>query len=192
MTRMCLVRHGETEWNLEGRYQGQNDIPLNEKGRDQARAAALLLQGQPFIAIYASDLKRAMETAEIIKEMVHLPITPDARLREIDQGEWEGQLVEVIKQRYAELWQQRTVDPASLRAPGGETVRDVASRVYAALDDIARTHPDGPVLIVSHGLAIATVICKVRKVPIEQVYSVIPENAEPLWVEWGDSVKENM
>ena len=184
MTRLCLVRHGETDWNLEGRYQGQNDVPLNENGREQARELALQLHGRPFISFYASDLRRAMETAEIIKEKVNLPITPEPRLREIDQGEWEGQLVEVIKERYAGLWRQRTLDPASLRAPGGETVREVAKRIYAVLDDIAGSHPDGSVLIVSHGLAIATVICKVQQIPIEQVYSVIPENAEPIWVEW--------
>ena len=89
-----------------------------------------------------------------------------------------------IKARYAELWQQRTVDPASVRPPGGETVEEVAGRVYAALNDIAHLHPTGLVLIVSHGLALATVICKIRGLPIGQAYTVIPDNAKPLWVDW--------
>jgi len=186
MTRLCLIRHGQTDWNLEGRYQGQGDVPLNEKGREQARTVAEELRGQTVTALYASDLKRAMETAEIIRTVVNLPVIPEARLREIDQGEWEGQLVEVIKARYTELWTQHTVDPASIRPPGGETIRDVAKRVHAAVDDIVRLHPNEDVLIVSHGLALATILCKVRGIPIGQAYGVIPDNAKPIRVEWDN------
>ncbi len=185
MTRLCLVRHGQTDWNLEGRYQGQSDVPLNENGRAQAHAIARELQDQPFTAIYTSDLQRAAETAEIIASAVNLPVTPDPRLREINQGEWEGQLVEIIKARYIELWQQRSVDPASIRAPGGETVTEVARRIHEALNDIVHVHPKGLVLIVSHGLALATIICEVRGVPIGQAYTVIPDNAKPLWVDFA-------
>lgn len=184
MMRFCLVRHGQTDWNLQGRYQGQSDVPLNENGRLQARALARQLQGQYFTAVYTSDLRRARETAEIIAETAGLPVILDPRLREIDQGEWEGQLVEAIKARYTDLWQQRTEDPASVRPPGGETVVEVARRVYAALDDITCQHPDGPVLVVSHGLALATVICKLRSIPVGQAYTVIPDNTIPLWVDW--------
>jgi broad specificity phosphatase PhoE len=184
MTRLCLIRHGQTDWNLEGRYQGQSDVPLNENGRSQALDLAQLLRDQVFAAIYSSDLLRARETADIIAASLQLPVMIDPRLREINQGEWEGQLVEVIQERYARLWQQRTVDPATVRPPGGETVGEVAQRVYAALNDIAHTDPAGPVLIVSHGLALATVVCKDRNIPIGQAYTVIPENAKPLWVDW--------
>lgn len=185
MTHLCLIRHGQTDWNLEGRYQGQGDVPLNAAGRTQAYALAGQLDGRIFKALYASDLKRAMETAEIVSEFVNLPVNPEPRLREIDQGEWEGELVEVIKSRYAELWSHRSQDPAGVRPPGGETVREVAERVHAALDDIAIIHPKGSVLIVSHGLALATVICKVQNIPVGQAYSVIPDNARPVWVDWG-------
>ena len=185
MTQLCLVRHGQTDWNLEGRYQGQSDVPLNEHGRAQARALAQEIAGQSFSGIYTSDLQRAKETAQIISNFLQLPVILEPRLREINQGEWEGQLVEAIKARYAALWQQRTVDPASVRPPGGETVGEVAKRVHAALDDIASQHPNTPVLIVSHGLALATVICQARNIPVGQAYSVIPNNTEPTWVEWG-------
>ena len=130
--RFCLVRHGQTDWNLAGRYQGQSDVPLNENGRAEAHALAKQLQEQPFIAIYTSDLKRAKETAEIIGVFLRLPVILEPRLREINQGEWEGQLVEVIQARYAALWERRTVDPAGVRPPGGETVGEVARRVHAA------------------------------------------------------------
>jgi probable phosphoglycerate mutase len=184
MSRLCLIRHGQTDWNLEGRYHGQSDVPLNQQGRAQARLLARLLQGQPFAAIYTSDLWRAKETAEIIAQVIHLPVTLEPRLREIDQGEWEGQLVEVIKERYAGLWRERIIDPISVRPPGGETVGEVARRVYSALDDIAKIYLTVPVLICSHGLALATAICKVRNISIGQAYTMIPDNATPVWVDW--------
>ncbi|GAB4452138.1 MAG: alpha-ribazole phosphatase [Anaerolineales bacterium] len=184
MTRLCLVRHGQTDWNLEGRYQGQSDVPLNENGRAQAKALAAQLKSFTFAAIYSSDLTRARETAQAIANELGLPVQIEARLREINQGEWEGVLVEDIKARYAEIWSQRTTDPASVRPPGGETVGEVAERVYAALDDIARRYPRENVLVVSHGLSIATAICRVRGIPVGQAYTVIPDNVQPIWMNW--------
>ncbi len=184
MTRLCLIRHGQTDWNLEGRYQGQSNVPLNEAGRAQAQALRGQLHGQSFAAIYSSDLRRAKETAEIIATDFHLLVKAEPRLREINQGEWEGQQVEAIRDRYARLWEQRSLDPASLRPPGGETVGEVAKRVYAALDDIASIYPAASVLIVSHGLALATVICRVRGIPLGRAYAEIPNNTEPVWINW--------
>ncbi len=184
MTELCLVRHGQTDWNLEGRYMGQSDIPLNATGRIQADSLAGKLKGHLFSAIYTSDLQRAQATADAIAAVLDLPVIADTRLREINQGDWEGKFVDSIRNQYAELWKQRTTDPASIRPPGGETVMEVAERVYAAVEDIAFIHPTGSVLIVSHGLALATVLCRVRGIPIGQAYSVIPENTEPVWVEW--------
>ncbi len=184
MTQLCLIRHGQTDWNLAGRYQGQSDVPLNETGRAQAQAISQILKNQPFAALYCSDLVRARETAEIIGEVLSLPVRREPGLREIHQGEWEGQLVESIKERHAALWQQRSTDPASLRPPGGETVAEVAARVCAALDAIAHQHPQDSVLIVSHGLALATALCKAQNIAVGQAYNHIPENAEPVWVAW--------
>jgi broad specificity phosphatase PhoE len=185
MTRLCLIRHGQTDWNLEGRYQGQSDVPLNAIGRAEARQAADKLSAACFAGIYASDLARARETAEIIGDRLRLPITVDFRLREINQGEWEGQLVEVLRQRYRQLWQARIIDPANVRPPGGETVREVAERVFSALDAIVQSRSELPFLVVSHGLAIATALCRVNGIPIAQAYSRIPENAMPVWIEWN-------
>ena len=184
MTRFCLIRHGQTDWNLEGRYQGQSDVALNSLGKLQAHALASQLSGQSFSAIFSSDLIRAKETADILASVLHVPVKVDTRLREINQGEWEGQLVEVLKSKYNGLWEKRTVDPAGVRPPGGETVREVAERVYAALNDISIQFPEDNVLITSHGLALATVICKVKGMKVGQAYRVIPENAEPVWVTW--------
>jgi broad specificity phosphatase PhoE len=189
MTQLCLIRHGQTDWNLEGRYQGQSDVPLNKNGLAQALSLTEKLNGHSFSAIYSSDLTRARQTAENIADHLGLTVQVEPRLREINQGEWEGVLVEEIISRYAEIWSQRTVDPASVRPPGGETVREVATRVYAALDDIARLFPNRRVLIVSHGLSIATAICRDKDIPIGQAYTVIPENVQPVWMEWKPVVE---
>lgn len=184
MTRLCLIRHGQTDWNLEGRYQGQSDVPLNDNGHAQAKALIEKLKGKNFSAIYTSDLSRARQTAESIAKALGIPLRVEPRLREINQGEWEGQLVDDLKARYIELWAQRSIDPASLRPPGGETVGEVATRVYAALDDIVRLFPTGDVLVVSHGLSIATAICRAQNIPVGQAYTVIPDNAKPIWMDW--------
>lgn len=189
MTRLCLIRHGQTDWNLEGRYQGQSDVPLNQNGLVQAESLIENLDGRTFAAIYSSDLTRARQTAEPIAKRLGIQVRLEPRLREINQGEWEGVLVEDIKARYAEIWSQRTVDPASVRPPGGETVGEVAERVHAALDDIARLHPGGIVLVVSHGLSIATAICRAQNIPVGQAYTVIPDNVHPVWMEWQPDEK---
>jgi len=184
MTQLCLVRHGQTDWNLEGRYQGQSDVPLNDKGLAQARSLAEQLKDQSFAAIYSSDLRRARQTAEPIANLLGINIQLEARLREINQGQWEGVLVEDIKARYAKIWSQRTEDPANVRPPGGETVREVATRVYTALDEITSRHSDENILIVSHGLSIATAICRTQNIPVGQAYTVIPDNVQPVWMDW--------
>ncbi|HSG42678.1 MAG TPA: histidine phosphatase family protein [Anaerolineales bacterium] len=187
MTKLCFVRHGQTDWNLEGRYQGQSDVPLNENGLKQAQSLIDTLNGHTFDAIYSSDLMRAKQTAQPIADKLGISMQIEPRLREINQGEWEGVLVDDIRARYAEIWSQRTVDPANVRPPGGETVREVATRVYAALDDISRLFPMEQLLITSHGLSIATAICRDKDIPIGQAYTVIPDNVEPVWMEWEAS-----
>jgi broad specificity phosphatase PhoE len=190
--RFCLVRHGQTDWNLEGRFQGQSDTPLNQTGRAEAQSLAEQLRGQSFKAIFTSDLMRAIETAEIIAAMLGLPVSPEPRLREINQGEWEGQFVEDIKARSAENWDQRTIDPANFHPPGGESVVEVAERTQAAMSNIAHLYPTGSVLIISHGLALATIICQEGGIPLADAFRHIPENATPIWVDWDDIHSSNL
>lgn len=184
MTQLIVVRHGETDWNRDGRYQGQADPPLNEQGRAQAGMLADELAGESFEAIYSSDLQRAVETARIIARRPGLPVSLDKRLREIDQGEWEGLPVDEIAARYPQLWAGRQHDALHTRPPGGETLSEVAARVWAAADDIARLHPGGRVLIVSHGLALATLLVRARGVPLERAYDYVPGNAQAEEIWW--------
>ncbi len=191
MTQCCLVRHGQTEWNVKGIYSGQSDIDLTETGRAQAAALGEKLRGQPFSAIYASDLIRARETAEIIAAEFNLPVQTDSRLREIHQGEWEGLHVDEIQSRYADLWQEKDADPALFRPPGGETIHEVSERVFAAVDEIVARHPDSTVLIVSHGLAIATLICRAEGIPIGHAFERIPQNTDPVWLRYEEQTPVN-
>ena len=184
MTKLILTRHGQTDWNREGRYQGQADPPLNSTGRQQAQALADRLADRSLEAIYSSDLQRAFETAQIIAQRHGLPVRQDQRLREINQGEWEGLRIEEIIARYPQIWAAFLDDPLQGQAPGGEPPLLVAERVWAAVSDIAKLYPTGTVLIVSHGFALATLLVRIYGVSFSQVYSYIPNNAEIKEIEW--------
>lgn len=177
MAEIWLVRHGQTDWNLEGRLQGQLDVPLNDTGMDQARLLADQLAEKKFCALYSSDLMRARQTAEIISGRVNLPIKFDRRLREISQGEFEGMLFSEVMLNFEGAMADRSRNPVHSRLPGGETVAELAARFKEAIDEIACAHPVEPVLVVAHGLAIATMLCRVYGYPMESVYSHIQENA---------------
>jgi broad specificity phosphatase PhoE len=184
MTEIWLVRHGQTDWNLEGRLQGQLDVPLNETGLEQARVLAESLRGKDFSAIYSSDLMRARQTAGIISDAVGLPVTFDRRLREIHQGEVQGLLFSDVIQRFENTLADRTRDPINARLPGGESVAELARRFRDCMDDVAAVKHEHPVLVVAHGLAIATMLCQARGYPMETVYSRIQENATAEVIQW--------
>jgi alpha-ribazole phosphatase len=177
MTRLIIVRHGETDWNTEGRYQGQSDVPLNANGLAQAEALAGQLRGESYTAIYSSDLARASQTAEALAAESGVPVHYDPRLREIDQGEWEGLLLPEIEARYAEAFKRRRLDPLTARPPGGESVGQVRQRVLEVIDEIRREYPNDTVVIVSHGLAIALIKVHLARLPVESVWDHIPPNA---------------
>jgi broad specificity phosphatase PhoE len=184
MTRLVLLRHGATDWNRDGRYQGQADPPLNAEGWEQARRVAERLDSHRFEAIYSSDLQRAEATARMISSRNGTLLSIDSRLREIHLGEWEGMLASDIQRQYPEAWAAREGDPVGFRVPGGETVCEVAARMSAAVDDIAARHPQGLVLLVSHGLALATLVCQARGLPLHQAREVIPDNVDPMEIHW--------
>lgn len=136
MTALLLVRHGETDWNADGRLQGQTDRPLSDFGRRQARQLADELADEELEAIYSSDLSRARETAEIVAERLELPVVLDPDLREKDWGTWEG-LTAVERDRVEFV---------------GESTGEHGERILRALRRISERHPgDGRVLVVTHG-----------------------------------------
>ena len=183
-TQLYLVRHAQTDWNVEGRYQGQADPPLNTAGRAQAAKLSQELAGLSFTAAYSSDLRRARETAEILAAPRSLAVQVDPRLREIRLGVWEGQLATEIASRYPAEWAERLRDPLNARAPGGEMVAEVARRMAEAATAIAGAQPEGVVLVVSHGVALATLLCQVRGQPLAEAFQAIPYNSHPEMIVW--------
>jgi len=150
-TRLIAVRHGETAWNVETRIQGQLDVPLNDKGRWQARRVGEALADEPIDAIYSSDLGRAWETAQAIALPHGLPVTADVRLRERAFGSFEGRTFREIEAEWPEqALRWRTREPEF--APGdGENLLDLRTRVTHAVTEIAACHPGQLVVLVAHG-----------------------------------------
>jgi len=149
-TEFLLIRHGQSEWNAISRWQGHADPPLSEMGREQARDLARRLKGERVEALFTSDLSRARETAAIVGEVLHRVPTADARLRELDVGEWEGRVREEIEDRWPDLLRQFDTEDPDSRPPGGETRRELALRVRSRVAKIAAQHPTGRVAIVAH------------------------------------------
>jgi broad specificity phosphatase PhoE len=181
---LWLVRHGETEWNAERRMQGHKDIPLNQTGINQAHLLADGLYGQQYAALFSSDLQRTLQTAEILAQRLDLPVQVDHRLREIDQGEWSGLIIDDIRNDFPEELDMLKRDPINRRRPGGESAIEVVRRVWAAADEIALGYPGKRVLVVSHGFTLATLIAAARGVPLEDVRTLIPHNASLTQIEW--------
>src|SRR5207302_9429667 len=127
--RLILVRHGVTEWNLAGRYQGHQDVPLSDTGREQARRAAERLRAERITAAYTSDMQRAKETASIILGERNVPLREAAALREIAFGAWEGLTPIQAADRYPDEWAAWTRNAADAGPPGGEDLTRFAARV---------------------------------------------------------------
>ncbi|GAB7047820.1 histidine phosphatase family protein [Catenuloplanes indicus] len=150
MTRLIIWRHGNTDWNAEGRVQGQTDVPLNALGRSQAATAAPLLAGLEPAALYASDLLRARHTADALAALTELPVTEDARLRERHYGQFQGLTNPEIAERHPEAYARWTGGDPDV---GAEVERNdhVGKRVGEALREIAERHPGAVVVVATHG-----------------------------------------
>ncbi|MBA3533924.1 MAG: histidine phosphatase family protein [Ardenticatenales bacterium] len=186
MTTLYLIRHGETEWNVLGRYQGQLDPPLNARGRAQARATAAQLAPLGFDAIYSSDLARARETAQPLVEQAGLPLQLDARLREIHQGEWQGILSEQIRAQWPEAlayWQQQ---PWACSPPGGERLAQVRARLLEAVADMTARYPRGTMAVFTHKLPVALLKIYYQNHAPSAVWSLLPTNGAWEVIEVGE------
>ncbi|WP_104117412.1 histidine phosphatase family protein [Arthrobacter sp. B1805] len=164
--RIIFWRHGRTEWNRSGRFQGQEDIDLDETGREQAaRAAEVLAARQPSL-IVASDLRRAADTAAALSGLSALEVTYDVRLRETNGGQWQGLSFAEIDEKFAEdnaAW--RAGDP-EVRAGGAESRLDVGRRMLAAVTEaVERVAPSETLVVVSHGGAIRAALAALMGLP---------------------------
>lgn len=184
MNRMILVRHGETEWNEGIRYQGQRDIPLSERGRQQARRVAERLKGEKLAAIYSSDLRRAYETANVIADPHSIYVVPLMGLRETSFGEWEGMTYKEIASKYPDLVGRWVADPEFVSPPGGESFSQMRERVMMEVERITRAHEGDTVVVVSHGGVIRGVICTILGLPLKTFWRLKIDNASISVVEF--------
>jgi 2,3-bisphosphoglycerate-dependent phosphoglycerate mutase len=178
-----MVRHGQSTWNREHRIQGQLDPPLSEDGRRQAGLLAERLAARSFIAIYTSDLKRAVETAEAVAARTGLTPRPLAGLREIFLGEWEGLRTDEIAERFPEAWARWVEEPDWDVVPGGERAAAFEARVAAALDGIYAQHSSGEVLVVTHGGVVQIALHRVVGRPSRGLFPFRIQNASITLIE---------
>ena len=175
MTTILLARHGETDWNAGLRWQGHADPPLNDAGRRQAHELAARLADDRLDAIYASDLARARETAEIVAADTGLPVCVQATLREIDVGEWSGLTTPEIERFYPEgITRHRAGGDGWER---GETHAAMTARVVGAVAAIAAEHPSERLLLVGHGGTIRALLAHAEGVDLTEVRLTRPPPA---------------
>lgn len=183
LTRICLVRHGETEWNVARRLQGQIDIKLNALGVRQAEAAADWLVQEPIAALYSSDLQRARTTAEHIARRLHLPLNLAPQLRERRYGVFEGLTYDEARAQHPDAYGRfEARDPDYAFAGGGESLVTFSARVSARLQEIAANHPGETVVIVTHGGVLDIVNRFVRGMPLAAPRDFLIPNAGLNWI----------
>ncbi len=166
LLKLILVRHGETDFNRDGRIQGRGRQPLNSTGLTQAGAVGEAVSAEMPFRLYSSPLVRAMQTAESISEAAQVTAVPLEGVEELDTGEFEGLTGPELRQRFPEIMASWDRNPDSTQMPGGESLRQVQDRAWKAVTDVARANPNQKVVIVTHNFPIQTLICRALDVPV--------------------------
>lgn len=176
MTRIILVRHGQTEWNILGRFQGQTDVKLTPLGLSQAEKAAVRLAGEDIAAVYASDLDRAMTTAECIAAKHGLKAIPFKPVREIFFGDWEGLSYDEIKKEWPDEIDKLFNKASRLVIPKGETFQQLVDRAVPAINTLAQQYQHKTIVIVSHGAALRSIIGHYLHIPLDYIWAIKQDN----------------
>ncbi|WP_295273588.1 histidine phosphatase family protein [Veillonella sp.] len=172
MKTLYIVRHGETDWNKMGKYQGITDVPLNENGLNQAKACGEALKDITFDRILSSDLSRALVTAETIRGDRTTPITVDKRLRELNFGDWEAMLFSEIEERWPGLIDEMYLRPHLVKVPNGESFKDLQDRAWAGLEEFLNVNDEEEILLIAcHGGTIRTLLCKLLDISISHCWN---------------------
>jgi len=171
VTRLALVRHGETIWNAENRYAGSTDIPLSPRGLEQAERLANWASSADLAAIWVSPLLRARQTVAPAERLTGIAARVDSRLREIHFGQGEGLTNAELRQSFPQAFAAFKSDPVAHHLPGGEDPLDVAHRAVECFNEIAREYPRGRILIVSHNTLIRLALCWSLGLPLSKYRS---------------------
>lgn len=195
MTKLILIRHGESLGNASRRLLGHTDLDLSELGYRQAEATAEALKNEKIDAIYSSDLLRAYNTAVPNAKLHSLEITPSVNLREIRLGEWEGKSVEEILEEYGDMYEKEWLGAfGTFRLPGGESTMEAGKRFYCECERIAKENPDKTVLITAHAAVIRSFYSMVLNIAPEEIvkYLPYPTNASISEVEYKNGKFEKI
>ncbi len=177
MTRIILVRHGETTWNIEGRYQGQEDTPLSARGLDQGHKLAEGLRDIPIDVAISSPLQRSYQTCKFCADLHGLQVATDDRLLEINHGSWEGVLAPEIAAKYpVEFAAWHTAPHTVIMPDGGESLEDVRARVRAAFDEYADTYAGKTVLVAAHDAVNKAIICDLLGLGMDKFWQIKQDN----------------
>ena len=172
MSRVILVRHGRTAWHAEGRYAGTADVPLDDVGREQAQKVAERFKGHKIDAIYSSPLSRCLDLAKDVAEVAGLEVKVDERLREIDLGRWDGEMLKSIVEKDGALLKQWTEDPVAITIPGGESLIAVQERSMEWLASAVTETGEGVILASSHGGPIRSILAGVIGLPLSHLFKL--------------------
>jgi alpha-ribazole phosphatase len=182
VTNIYLIRHGQTAWNLDKRFQGQSDTALSESGVAQTRLLKERMREIPVDFIISSDLIRARQTAEILAEARGLKVIEDPDLREIHFGIWEGRRIDDIRIEDPETFEIWMNDPGMLRIPEAEAFQDVQDRAAAALERWIALYPGKTIVLVTHGGVISALLCRILNEPIQRMWNYKLENTSVSYV----------
>ena len=163
-TTILLVRHGQTNSNVNGFYMGWSDEDLNETGYTQVRLLSSRLADLPIASVYTSPLRRAYNTAVILAEPHKLDLKVLDDLTEIRLGDWQGLHIDEIKRRWPELWQQSRVDPSEITMPSGESFRQVTERAVRVFEVVVGANLGKQAVIVTHDIVVRVLVAHVLKV----------------------------
>lgn len=186
MTKIYLVRHGETTWNADARAQGSKDVALSERGRLQAQLLAKRMKNYHIDHIFSSDLIRAYETASIIAEGFQSEVNQIHGFREMSFGEWEGLTNDEIKQNYDTHFKIWRSQPHKAQIPGGEMLLDVQKRGLQALHQLVNRYKGQSILIVSHGTALKAILLGLLDIDLSYFYKIRQDNTCINLVEFRD------
>ena len=176
MMRLILIRHGQTEWNADGRYQGQSNVALSDTGRKQAKFLAERFPVKHLDAIYASDLERARETAECVGEKLGVLVRPEKAFRELSFGDWEGLTYQQITARWPEESHKLFTAPDELEIPNGETFQALQKRALSKINKLCIEHVDQTIGIFAHGAINKTILAGLMHIPLHYLWSLRQDN----------------
>ena len=172
MVKVVFVRHGQTEWNVSGRYQGQSDVALSAAGIEQAEKLAANFPVEHIDAIYASDLIRARVTAETVAKRFGLGVNLEPAFRELSFGDWEGLTYEQIVASWPDAMVSFLARPDILDIPHGESFPEVQQRAMSRLQELSQKHEGQTIMVAAHGAVLRTMLTAALHMPLQYLWSI--------------------